>query len=95
MPGDTACQKSLFDKLADGEASSPATAAIHAAATIGIRVVQSPLMLSLRFSTGCLLTLRIHAFCDHGKVSRLFGVQQGNALKTFIFRAFPRHIAAA
>ena len=51
MPGDTACQKSLFDKLADGEASSPATAAIHAAATIGIRVVQSPLMLSLRFST--------------------------------------------
>ena len=40
-----------FDKLADGEASSPATAAIHAAATIGIRVVQSPLMLSLLFST--------------------------------------------
>ena len=31
MPEDTACQKRLFDKLADGEASSPATAAIHAA----------------------------------------------------------------
>lgn len=60
-------------------------------------------MLSLHFSTGCLLTLWIHAFCDrfssclqfHGKVSRLFGAQQGNALKIFIFRAFPRHIAAA